>query len=179
MNRTAAPASAKAFALVSVLVTALALVVSLGVVFLQNLLKGSFSSDPGILAIFSFPALSFLVRFLPVLLMAVFCIVILAGGRRPVWSKGKAAAFAAVMAVVYVLFSLLEMPVETLEAQLVAAQGGSAQLVAYSVVRSMLNWGYGLLRYSAVAAFVSISVLTYQAAVDARAPMPQYTGGNT
>ena len=134
MNRTAAPASAKAFALVSVLVTALALVVSLGVVFLQNLLKGAFSSDPGILAIFSFPALSFLVRFLPVLLMAVFCIVILAGGRRPVWSKGKAAAFAAVMAVVYVLFSLLEMPVETLEAQLVAAQGGSAQLVAYSVV---------------------------------------------
>ena len=85
MNRTAAPASAKAFALVSVLVTALALVVSLGVVFLQNLLKGAFSSDPGILAIFSFPALSFLVRFLPVLLMAVFCIVILAGGRRPVW----------------------------------------------------------------------------------------------
>ena len=65
------------------------------------------------------------------------------------------------------------------EAQLVAAQGGSAQLVAYSVVRSMLNWGYGLLRYSAVAAFVSISVLTYQAAVDARAQMPQYTGGNT
>ena len=119
MNRTAAPASAKAFALVSVLVTALALVVSLGVVFLQNLLKGAFSSDPGILAIFSFPALSFLVRFLPVL------------------------------------------------------------LVAYSVVRSMLNWGYGLLRYSAVAAFVSISVLTYQAAVDARAQMPQYTGGNT
>src|SRR5699024_3844235 len=115
-----------------------------------------------------FPALSFLVRFLPVLLMAVFCIVILAGGRRPVWSKGKAAAFAAAMAVVYVLFSLLEMPVETLEAQLVAAQGGSAQLVAYSVVRSMLNWGYGLLRYSAVAAFVSISVLIYQAAVDAR-----------
>lgn len=169
MNRTAAPASAKAFALVSVLVTALALVVSLGVVFLQNLLKGAFSSDPSILAIFSFPALSFLVRFLPVLLMAVFCIVILAGGRRPVWSKGKAAAFAAVMAVVYVLFSLLEMPVETLE----------AQLVAYSVVRSMLNWGYGLLRYSAVAAFVSISVLTYQAAVDARAQMPQYTGGNT
>lgn len=55
--------------------------------------------------------------------------------------EGEGGGFAAVMAVVYVLFSLLEMPVETLEAQLVAAQGGSAQLVAYSVVRSMLNWG--------------------------------------
>ena len=43
----------------------------------------------------------------------------------------------------------------------------------------MLNWGYSLLRYSSIAAFVGISVLAYQAAADAKAQMPQYMGGNT
>ena len=55
--------------------------------------------------------------------MAALCVAVLADGRKPVWTKGKAMAFAAVMAIVYVLFSLLEMPAATLEAQLMARQG--------------------------------------------------------
>lgn len=178
MNRTVAPMSAKVFAGISAVLTALALVVCLGIIFLQGMLKGVYSASPEIHEVFVFPAISFLMQFVPALLSAVFCIAVLAGGRRPVWTKGKAVAFAVVLAVVFVLFSLLELPAETMEGQLMAQQGSYAA-ISYSIVRSMLSWGYGLLRYSMAAAFVSISVLTYQASVDAKAQAPQYTGGNT
>lgn len=87
-------------------------------------------------------------------------------------------AFAVVMAVVFVLFVLLETPLATLESQLMALQG-SYMLASYSVLSAILSWGYDLLWCSAVAAFVSISVLTYRAALDAKAQMPPYFGGNT
>ena len=178
MNRTIAPMSAKVFALISVILTVLALIACLGLIFLQDVLKGAFSSASEIRDIFVFPIISFLVHFLPALVMAALCVAVLADGRKPVWTKGKAMAFAAVRAIVYVLFSLLEMPAATLEAQLMARQG-SYTAVTYSIVCSMLNWGYSLLRYSSIAAFVGISVLAYQAAADAKAQMPQYMGGNT
>lgn len=177
MNGTAAPVSARVFAGISAALTALALAVCLGLVFLQEMLKGVYSASPEIHDAFVFPAISFLVRFAPALVSAALCIAVLAGGRRPVWTKGKAAAFAVALAVVFVLFGLLELPAETIEGQLMARQGSYAA-ISYSIVLSMLNWGYTLLRYSMAAAFVSISVLAYRASADAKVQAPQYTGGN-
>lgn len=178
MNRTVAPASARAFALISVILTVLALVACVGIILMQGMLKTAFSGIPEIQNTFVFPGLTFFCRFLPALLQVIFGILVLAGGRKPVWTKGKAVAFAVVLGVTFGLFDLLGMPLATLESQLVAMQG-SMNLAAYSVVNAMLGWGYTLLRYSAVACFVSVSVLTYRAALDAKAQMPPYFGGNT
>ena len=74
MNRTMAPMSAKVFAGISAVLTALALVVCLGIIFLQGMLKGVYSASPEIHEAFVFPVISFLVRFAPALVSAALCL---------------------------------------------------------------------------------------------------------
>ena len=54
MNRTIAPMGAKVLALISVILTVLALIACLGLIFLQDVLKGAFSSASEIRDIFVF-----------------------------------------------------------------------------------------------------------------------------
>lgn len=168
MNRTVAPKSTRILAICAVVLSALSLVSYIAVVALQGQLKSMMHYPAEITASFAVPFAPVLANFALFVTHLVFCIILIASGNKPSWTKGKGIAFVSVEAALYVLSGILVMVLGTVETAFYT-QYGAVKTAAYSVVSSLAAKTEGFLTGSVICALIAFSLICYKAALDKKA----------
>jgi len=171
MTRSISPKCTRVFSILSVSFSGFSILLYLFLILIQDVYKASLGLPQEIIGYFVFP-IAPLFSVLPIFLVqTVFCIVLIASGKKAIWGVGAGLTFSVVEGALFAVKPLLLTALNILDTQR-AGIYGAAYLAANSSVSGICSMALNFFTFSEIFALIAFSILTYKAALDKRCKAP-------
>lgn len=168
MNRTAAPRSARILAVCSIVLSGLAFVLYIAAVVLQRQYKALLAYPAELVNYFVVPLSPVLANLVLFITQLVFCILLISSGNKPVWTKGKGAAFVTAEAILLFLSGVLLTVLSKAESAMYA-QYGAYMTASYSAASGLAAKTGDVMTGSVICSLIAFSIVVYRSALDRKA----------
>ena len=166
MTRSISPKCTRVLSILSVSFAGFSLLLYVVLVLLQNTYKAAvFGLPEEVIGYFVFP-ISPILSVLPIFLVqTIFCIILIACGKKAMWGMGAGLTFCIVEGLLFAISPILSSVLSVIDIQY-ASMYGSSYLAAHSSVSQVCSSALNFFTFSEIFALIAFSILTYKAALD-------------